>query len=312
MKGRLAFYLAVTEPEQAAVMFEGNFEDAPSMDRTACRLWLSSLVLRRSDELDALPRVLAFFRGFQLYTENRRRDAADEFRKVLIESREDRYHAISEHLLAVCLQGAGFKEPESLLRSSVALSEQLGIGVNEVMARHSLTWLLVGARDRNPALLVEAEELSELNLKRAAEQGDKGLYVWCLRAKLVVAWLALQEEQDADLGAPARAIAAAPDILSGLAEVAHIADALDDLQTHLTALNDAASICADLGWFPEARTFLVDAVERVSQSARLGHEVKRLAQTTGRLRRLADSAGERQAFAEIIARLKHHPAVNGR
>ncbi|MGB0091837.1 MAG: hypothetical protein WBP81_04815 [Solirubrobacteraceae bacterium] len=165
-RGRVAFYLAGTKPDLAAAEFGKLFAAAPATDRAACRIWISSLVLRQEPLLSDHAREVGFFRAFRQYKMGDWTGAHQGF-EVVIESRgDDVYRAMALLQLGILLRTRDPARGIELLDESVALSSRLHVFENELMARTSRLWAYI---DRGDLLR------SRTDYERAWEEGQQTL-----------------------------------------------------------------------------------------------------------------------------------------
>ena len=296
IRGRTAYYLAGVDPTASAKQFGETFDRAPALDRTTCRVWLAALVDRQSQLLGETSRTVSFFRAFRYYVSGERRMAAGEFDLVLADEQADLYRAISLHLRAMSEQDQTNASVGEMLTESVDLSAKLGLGVNEVMARHSLTWFLLrqgSARDR-------ILPLAKANLEQSRTLDDKGILGWCLRAYAVFRWINYQDDSESSVSAEARA--AAPALLGDLSEALALLESVDDLESVLVTLNSRASIFCDLRNIEEALIELETASDRAAELGYSTRILRQLAQTSGRAARLAQDAGLRSELRRLADR----------
>ena len=285
--GRTAYYLAGVDPAVSATRFGEAFEEAPVVDRTSCRIWLARLVNRQSHLLGENSRVVSFFKGFQHYIEGNYRMAAAQFDLVLAADDADMYRAIALHLRALSGRSRNADYVATMLSRSVELSAQLGLGVNEVMARNSLIWLFV----RRQFSLEDILDLAELNVRRSRELEDKNLLGWCIRTNAVVRWLNYVGYSRDRVSEEARA--ALPELLGDLSEALALSEATDDPETVLFTLNDRASMFCDVGDIENAYIELETALEKATSLGIPSRVLTGLGKTSGRAAKIARGVGDR-------------------
>ena len=139
-RGRVAFYLAATQPDRAVGQFGDLFATAPSTERVACRMWISSLVLHQEPLLQDYFREVEFYRAFRSYVMGDPKGAREGFEHVVESGADDTYRAIALHLLGVLLRTRDTVRSIALLLDAIRISEHLDLFENEVMARCSLVW----------------------------------------------------------------------------------------------------------------------------------------------------------------------------
>jgi hypothetical protein len=305
-RSRTTFYVAAIDPDLGGERFGEAFEEAPSLDRTASRLWLSDLVMRQGPFMDRV-RVASFFRGFRNYIGGDWEVAADAFDSVIGTTEQDLYRAIALHLRAVVSKKEADQSVIDLLSESVQLSSRLGLPVNEVMARHSLAWVYVrkarsGSRAESQHQLGTAVELAERSVQQSVEIGDKYLVSWCNKSVAQMRWMAFVGPKH-DREPPAAAVEAAPGLIADLSEALSIADAADEVESALLTLNEIASIHRDLGQVEDALWELADARERASSLVVAPGVVRKLRQTAQSVARIADPQ-QRQVANELEAALE--------
>ncbi len=286
ISGRTAYYLAGVDPTVSAGQFGEVFEHAPVVDRTSCRVWLAGLVDRQSHLLGDTSRTVSFFRGFRHYVSGNRRAAAREFTRVLAGEDADIYRAISLHLGALSIRSQMAENVVDMIRQSVELSEKLRLGVNEVMARQSLIWLLL----RHGTPKTDLISLAEYNVERSKSLADRNLLGWTRRTYAVMQWLNLVGDTRDHVTEEARS--EAPSLLGDLSEALALAEATDDPETVLFILNDRASIFCDLAELEDAEIELEAALDRAGGLGYASRVLASLGKTCGRAAILARSAGK--------------------
>lgn len=296
IRGRTAYYLAGVDPVASANKFGEVFDIAPALDRTSCRIWLATLVDRQSELLGATSRTVSFFRGFRYYVAGARQMAVTEFDYVLASDELDTYRAISLHLRAISQGDQAKPSVIDMLTESVELSHRLGLGMNEVMARHSLTWALLrqGLKGNTGDQVLA---LAKINIEQSRALGDKGMLAWCLRAYTVLTWLSYVGEGRNQVSEEARA--KAPDLLGDLSEVIALADSVEDLETVLVTMNDRASIYCDLSQLDEALVELQTASDRAPDLGFGARIIRQLAQTSGRAASIARTVRDRRLDSQF-------------
>jgi tetratricopeptide (TPR) repeat protein len=267
-RSRLAFYLAATTPADSVEEFGVAFETAPAEDAQTARMWLSTLVLRQEDLLQEYGRVVTFFEAFRAYVTNRRQQAQRLFGAVIAEGARDRYHAIAEHLLGVCLPVD--ERRLALLEASVDLSHHLGIVQNEVMARNSLVSTVIALAQirgnddpETQPRLRRARELALENLQFSREIDDKSYLAYTLLAYAIAEWLTVAGVS----GARARsseAHAVFDEVTANFREAVDAADRAQLSATALMALNQFACAQRDSGRYAEALETLEEAANRAT------------------------------------------------
>jgi len=247
IRGRIAFYLAGVDQQKSINEFGHEFEQSPLMDRTLCRMWLSSLVIRQADLLSERSREVGFFRAFRLYVEGRLNDALEQFEHVISSSKEDLYEAIALHLAGFIerRRNPGVALPR--LERSVVLSSKLNLLDNEIMARNSLVWALIDHwRQTSPETTTEkvesAHRYADENLVVALRSGVPILLARCRETAAAVEWLwsvarvGIQESRSRTKA-----------ILAALRESKRTLLALHDYDGAVHSANYAAQILVDLG-----------------------------------------------------------------
>jgi hypothetical protein len=262
VRGRVAYYLAGLDPEHSIAQFGAGFAEAPTLGRTAARMWLSGLALRQEELLRDQRRELDFFAGFRAYVSGYRREARGHFERVIASSNPDIFSAIAMHLLGVLLRRFADERAVQLLREAVSLSSELGLAENEVMARHSLCWALVDIATRADQThgYAAALELARQNVAIATATDDPNLVAWCRRTLAAIEWLAATAGRhrppvDRDL---------ADRLVEELQAVSKDVAELGDAETPVIAGNDAASIFRDEGRVDDAMHEIETTLEQVA------------------------------------------------
>ena len=281
-RGRIAFYLAGLDPERSVRAFGQVFASPPAFDRVSCRIWVTSLVLRQQPLLTSQARELAFYRGFRLHVTGHRSEAREAFEAVIQDPQEDEYRAIALHLLGVILRRRDPEKGVALLEESIALSEELGLLDNELLARTSLVWALLSRSgaggEAAKADLGRAHEQGEANLARLpTDFVDLGLIAGVRFAAVVAHWEWLRRVTNDQ----ARLSAVGAQLLGVLRHNVEIAHETGDFHELVLAGNFAAQINNDLGNFEAAIEEVEDVVTTVRTLRSPPANVRRLAQTTG-------------------------------
>lgn len=280
---RVAFYLAALDPSEAAQSFIDAFADPPSGDPGPPRSWLAELVMKQRGRLAEETRALQFFQGFQAYKDGRFREASRHFEAVLDSEEQDPYRAITLHLWS--LLNDRHPRSEEYLREAVELSADLGLDENEVMARNTLVFRLLGLGlttvEQRSAATMEAAVLADTNLARAETTGDPYLMVWCLTAKARTQWTRLTDHRRF----PGQAtVAEAEQLIDDLTEARRLAFTINDFQSVIEAVNESAQIMRDRGEYERAVIVLEDSFENLKRiDAPLN--ARRWAQTAGSIAR---------------------------
>lgn len=268
-KARLAFYLVDVQVEEAVEQFADAFESAPAGEAKRARSWLSSLAIRQASALREFGYVLSFFEGFRLYVAGQRASAERKFRQVVEEGHQDLYRAISLHLHALCLSTRSRRRIHDL-EMSVALSQQLDLIKNEVMARNSLVSAYWSRADRIRLTSQKASESylrrslreAKTNLERASGLHERTYYAYALIAHAISQWLVTAGLA----GRRARSRKAqdlAPEVIDQLRLAVREGGAFMD--TSLVAANYIACIFRDTGQTEESLDELEVALAKVNE-----------------------------------------------
>lgn len=298
-RGRLAFYLAGTEPDGAVEQFGRVFADAPSIERTACRIWVSSLVLRQEALLSEQRRAVLFYSGFRAYVMGERAEARRAFEGVIADDTRDLHQAIALHLLGVMLRDRDPDRAIELLHESIALSVEIGLHDNEVMARASLAWAyitraqleagpatedieLAQARAAQRRLDAEAALAAARESARAAMRrpDDLSLTIGTRYVASVAEWLVVTDNRRAR---PPEARAAQPRLDQVFRQVMEDARDLGEIDTFIVAGNQDAGLFVDTGDYDAALARLSDVIAEIEP---MSHPPARIQQLGKTLRRI--------------------------
>jgi tetratricopeptide (TPR) repeat protein len=282
IRGRIAFYLAGLQPEESVKEFGDVFASAPSYDRVAARIWVSSLVLRQEPLLHEQRRELAFYRGFRAYVMTESGAARDAFEEVVAEEKVDPYQAIALHLLGVLLRRRDSRRAVQLLEHSVALSSDLQLHENEVMARTSLAWALVAraqlAAPEGQDDFARAFEVARQTRGMAEAQGDPTLTAATRFTSAVTEWLWRTNDHistaDVSDGDVRRLADELQSVFSDAVQV-------NDFEAVVSAGNAAAQMLADVGRYEEALDRVEATLRYVEWLRHPPPKIVRLAKTTG-------------------------------
>lgn len=296
-RGRVAFYLAAIDPAESAESFIETFAEPPPGDVGPWRSWLADLVLKQRDRLTGQARALNFFEGFTAYKDGRFRVAQEHLEAVIESAEQDRYRAIALHLWSLIRD----RDPrvDSRLREAVELSAQLGLAENEVMARNTLVFRLIGQgyakkRHWDPAI-AEAAMLADANLARAETTRDPYLQAWCRSAAAQSRWL---RDTDSRRRPDLVSDEDAEQVIGLLAVATDQALRIGDIHSVVESVNESAQILRDRGQHGRAVSILEDYFYRIRDldpppsARRWGQTASSIARqrldegTRGRLRRL--------------------------
>lgn len=305
IRGRVSYYLAAIDSNESVRSFGEAFADPPAPDRTACRIWLTTLALHQAPLLHEHERALTFFRAFRHYVEGRRSQAHENFETVLAGDQEDVFAAISLHLSGNIERTRSPDRAMRRIEKSIVMSQKLSLIENEVMATHTLVWTLIERAHRRldgaKEDLRTASSMARDNLKRAIKTDDRGLIVWCTRTAATAEWLSLTDNRRTLKRVTA---SRRKDLIEALRESSNQALTLGDIETAALATNDAASVLRDSGLQLEAATeisrFLDDVVwARIPHSA-----LNRLGKTAGSIASLSSGDdAQAEAAEKLLKRL---------
>jgi hypothetical protein len=304
VKTRIAYYLCGIDSSQAVSEFAASFSTPPVFERTSCRLWLAGLALQQDYLLKGHERELRFLSGFTAYTQGDRRQARRDFQFVIAGRGQDYFRAVSLHLLGSMERR---DHPETALQfidESIALSHELGVTENEIMARNTSVWTLCDAvKDQGQGLeesLRQAQDRARLNLKQADALGDPSLTLWTRRSDAVVEWLLLsggrRSVQSVSLGR-------AGEIARTLLDVSLEGLELGELETAVYAANDAACILRDVGQMSEALSVVEHTIDAISWIRGTFPPLDNLGKTTGAIIQRARDSSVRNRAVGILERL---------
>jgi hypothetical protein len=317
VRGRLAFYLAGLASEQSVAEFGARFSDAPVLDRTAARVWLSSLALGQRRLLRDHERELMFFHAFKLYVAGRRQDALKGFETVIgsfddsptVESlpQRDRFTAISLHLAAAIFRRQRPAVATDYLRLAVELSELLGLRENEVMSRQTLVWNVIERANRSEdaqrqVRYEEAFRLALQNVEAARLYEDPYLVFWTEHTAIESEWLFLTDARRSFSGA---AREKGPELARRLIDIADELRAMKDLESAALAANSAASIYRDLGNYEAALAAVEGIVTAIGTNPVALSGYVRLGKTTGSILARRDVAGSTRNDAKRLLSQLH-------
>lgn len=262
-RGRIAFYLAAIDPEESAERFLDAFAHPPSGDPGPPRSWLANLVFKQYNELAHQGRTIAFFQAWMAYKSGRFREAGRDFETVVESTELDAARAVSLHLLSI-IQPQNPRSEEDL-HEAIALSHDLGLLENEVMATNSLVYRLVTRAERNAGDrddIHAAAVLARDNLRNTGASGDEYLRVWCLSASAQTSWLDASRLR-------AEAESVPPDVVHAVYQLLDAARVLAwrirDFESFAEAVNTRAQIHRDLGEYESAIATLEAGLTRLHE-----------------------------------------------
>lgn len=306
VRGRIAYYLAGLRPVDSVEEFGQLFANAPSSDRVACRVWVTSLVLRQEYLLEDEGRVLAFYRAFRAYVLGDRQAAREGFEFVLRAAGEDVYTAISLHLLGVVLRRRDPERASRLLQQSIQLSEQLGLLDNELMARNSVIWGNYDAACASGAVETELQDLLVLartnaqRMRAAEAEVGENLAAGVWRTALVMQWLT-DTRNRTQVGRVSRERVAA--LAKQLRRIRNHALTSGDLESAILTTNDAAGILRDFGDYDAALKEVAVIIRRLEHWRWLPIRVGKLSQTVGSVLARSSDPETRAHGAALLAAL---------
>lgn len=303
IRGRIAFYLAGADPDRSIDQFTDCFTNPPILDRTVCRMWLTSLVLRQQRLLEERRRELAFYRGFRAYVVGHRDEARAAFEEVTGDRDADMYQAIASHLLGVIVRPQDAARAESLLRESIGLSQELALFDNEVMARHSTVWALVekaraATEPDRRTIMLAAREQAVIALDLARSASDDFLIAWCTRSAVAMEWAVLTSEGKT---VTAEALSEIDGLVVQLTEAQSLALVGGDFESFVYLCNEAALIYRDGGRFEEALSQIDLAMKSVAGFDLRAFE--KLAKTTRSILVRGRNAGISERAQRLLRRM---------
>jgi hypothetical protein len=309
-RGRIAYYLAGTNPDRSVGEFGNAFARPPILDRFSCRMWLTTLVDHQSYLLADHQRELAFFRGFRLYTSGRTRAALEQFEAVVADDVVDTYGAIARHLGGVILLGRNPPLGFAWIQLSLDMSRDLHIAENEVMARNTLIWALVRraqeqVNDPGPDL-DRARQLAVENSKVARATQDRSLIAWSTRSEAAVVWLSLTRMRTHSSGA---STADRTRLLNLLHQSQELSWAIGDFETAGFAANDAASILRDSGELDRGLDELESFLFRLGDLRGPFSVLRNMAKTTGSIIRLSTISSTALRAAAVQEAIHAHDSA---
>ncbi len=295
-EARIAYYLAPIDAHGSASRLTAAFVSPPVDEVTAARQWVADLAVAQERFLsDGHLRELTFFRAFRAYQSGDRQAAIAGFRAVLStgDGVRDRVGAIAAHLHAVMQPYA--TNAESLVEESIAVSRQLGLTENLVMAQNTLAGRLLRKRD-----FTRAAQVAEDALAVARTSGSPYLLCFTSVTHIDATWLSLTNDRTTQ-GPPALADRYVGDLL----RLAREYRSLGDFGGSIHAVNSAAGILRDSGRSAEALSLVEDEAPHFGVYADPA-ELKRIAQTVGSLLRdlAADERSRAHRLLALVDQLK--------
>jgi tetratricopeptide (TPR) repeat protein len=288
---RAAYYRSAVDQDDAVDRFGASFIASPPLERTRARAWLGELVARQRSMLSSHARVVAFFEAFAIYRHSHKK-AKPLLEVVIASDSVDVYQAVALHLYGVVILQQKRGEAVDAFRRSVAMSLEVGIPDNEIMARNSLAWALVEHGQEHQKTREAALVLAEENVARAETTGEWYLIKATLFTAAAIEWSVLTE---ARRSRPSQqALQAAPRILASFQAIVEADRDEGDVPSAVRAFNELALVRRDMGALDEALTTLEEAEAWLAGLHGHPSEVDRLVRTAKSIRDRAKSADERK------------------
>lgn len=302
IEGRIAFYLAAIQPSLSSDEFMSTFEKVPSGFGKAPMTWLADLALRQTVHFGQRNRTVLFFSAFKNYENRKFPYASDQFRSIIDSStRDDSILAISEHLWAVINE----TNPRSfaVLERSIQISRKLHIYKNEVMARNSLVFALLGrsgSKRLRIATLREALDLAAYNYRNVSKLSDSYLELVTRKTLAVANWSWLKETNRSILNI------SIDDVERLVAEHMDIAELNRDKSNYddmLDALNQALRVRLEMKDLESSMEIVETALDMAIGQYPSRH-AQSLAVTVKALSRLKPSSAQSAELKLVIGRLE--------